>query len=132
MKHAFQAALATLLLSPSSPHAQEAQQDNVWRNPQNSVHVRIHPCGNRRCGVVVWANDKAKADSARGGTPNLVGLDLFRDFHQVKPNEWKGKAFVPDMNKTFSGTITIKDHDTAVAHGCVLMICKSQTWKRVH
>jgi uncharacterized protein (DUF2147 family) len=131
MKYALQTILAALLLSPSATLAQEAQQDNIWRNPQNSVHVRIRPCGKSKCGVVVWANEKAKADSARGGTPRLVGLDLFRDFHQVKPNVWKGKAFVPDLNKTFSGTLTIKDQDTAVAHGCVLMVCKSQTWTRV-
>jgi uncharacterized protein (DUF2147 family) len=95
--------------------------------------VRIHPCGNGRCGVVVWANDKAKADSARGGTPNLVGMNLFRDFRQVKSNVWKGKAFVPDINRSFTGTITIENRDTAVARGCLVgnIGCKSQTWTRV-
>jgi uncharacterized protein (DUF2147 family) len=83
--------------------------------------------------VVVWANDKAKADSARGGTPNLVGMNLFRDFHQEKPNVWKGKAFVPDLNRTFTGTITIEKEDTAVARGCLIgnVGCKSQIWTRV-
>jgi uncharacterized protein (DUF2147 family) len=131
MKHTLQTAFAVLLLSSSPAPAQEAQQDNVWRNPQNSVHVRVTSCGKGRCGVVVWANDKAKADSARGGTPNLVGMNLFHDFQNVKSNAWKGKVFVPDMNRTFTGTITIQNQDTAVAQGCVLMICKSQTWTRV-
>jgi uncharacterized protein (DUF2147 family) len=131
MKPARQGILAALLISPAPALAQEAEGANVWRNPQNSVHVRIQPCGNSRCGVVVWANEKAKADSARGGTANLVGLNLFRDFQQVKPNIWKGRAFVPDMNRTFTGTLTIKNGDTAVAKGCVLMVCKSQTWTRV-
>lgn len=131
MKHARPVVFVALLLTSSPTPAQEAGQDNVWRNPQNSVHVRIDPCGNNRCGVVVWANDKARADSARGGTHNLVGTQLFRDFRQVKPNVWKGKAFVPDLNKSFSGTLTIKNEDTAVAHGCVLIVCKSQTWTRV-
>jgi len=131
MKYALQTALAAVLLSSSPAAAQEAQQDNVWRNPQNSVHVRVGPCGKSRCGVVVWANDKAKADSARGGTPNLVGMNLFHGFHQVKSNAWKGKVFVPDLNRTFTGTITIENRDRAVARGCMLMICKSQTWTRV-
>jgi uncharacterized protein (DUF2147 family) len=131
MKYATQIVLATLLVSSSAALGQEARQDNVWRNPQNSVHVRVDPCGKGRCGVVVWANEKAKADSTRGGTPNLVGLNLFRDFNQVKPNVWKGKVFVPDLNKTFTGTLTIQNQDTAVAKGCVLMVCKSQTWTRV-
>jgi uncharacterized protein (DUF2147 family) len=121
------------LLSPASAFAQQVGQDNVWRNPSNSVHVRVHPCGNSRCGTVVWANDKAKADSARGGTPNLVGTELFRDFREVSPKVWKGKVFVPDLNKVFTGTGTIKDQNTVVARGCLMgnFGCKSQTWTRV-
>lgn len=49
------------LLSPSAAVSQPVGKDNVWRNPQNSVHVRVHPCGKSRCGTVVWANQKAKA-----------------------------------------------------------------------
>ena len=133
MKQALQTAGVAFILSTSPALAEEVQRDDVWRNPQNSVHVRIHPCGRGQCGVVVWANDKAKADSARSGTPNLVGMNLFRDFQQVKSNVWKGKAFVPDLNRTFTSTLTIENEDTAIARGCLLgsIICKSQTWTRV-
>jgi uncharacterized protein (DUF2147 family) len=121
------------LLSPSAALSQQVGRDNVWRNPSNSVHVRVHPCGKTRCGTVVWANAKAKADSARGGTPNLVGTELFRDFREVSPKVWKGKVFVPDLNRVFTGTGTIKDQNTVVARGCLFggMGCKSQTWTRV-
>jgi uncharacterized protein (DUF2147 family) len=121
------------LLSPSAALSQPAGKDNVWRNPSNSVHVRVHPCGKSRCGTVVWANDKAKKDSARGGTPNLVGTELFKDFREVSPKVWKGKVFVPDLNKVFTGTGTIKDQNTVVARGCLIgsIGCKSQTWTRV-
>ena len=108
-------------------------QDLVLRNPQNSVHVRIHPCGKTRCGTVIWANAKAKADSARGGTPNLVGTQLFREFREVSPKVWKGKVFVPDLNRVFTGTGTVKDQDTIAARGCLVgnIGCKSEVWKRV-
>lgn len=104
----------------------------VWRNPSNSVHVRAEPCGERMCGVVVWANDKAKADAKRGGTAELVGADLFRDFVQEKPGIWRGKVFVPDIGKTFSGTVTVIDDHTLKGEGCLLgrIACKSQTWTR--
>ena|SRR5260221_14785460 len=110
-----------------------AAEDSVWRNPSDSVHVRIHACGESRCGTVVWANDKAKADSARGGTSNLVGTELFRDFHEVSPKVWKGKVFVPDLNHIFSGTGTVMDANTIVAKGCAVgsIGCKSQTWTRI-
>ncbi|HEY1124221.1 MAG TPA: DUF2147 domain-containing protein [Sphingobium sp.] len=109
------------------------QSFGVWRNPSNSVHVRAKPCGKRMCGVVVWANDKAKADARRGGTAELVGADLFRDFTQEKPGVWRGKVFVPDIAKTFSGTVTVIDPNTLRGEGCLLgrIACKSQTWTRL-
>ena len=127
------AAAAAYLLSPCPALTQQADRDLVLRNPSNSVHVRIHPCGKSRCGTVVWANDKAKADSARGGTPKLVGTELFREFREVSPKVWKGKVFVPDINKVLTGTGTVKDQNTIVARGCLFagIGCKSQTWTRV-
>ena len=121
------------LLSHPPALSQQAGRDNVWRNPSNSVHVRVYQCGKSRCGTVVWANAKAKADSARGGTANLVGTQLFREFREVSPKVWKGKVFVPDLNKVFTGTGTIKDQNTVVARGCLIgnIGCKSQIWKRV-
>lgn len=133
IKIATWAAALTLLFLPVEVPAQGVGKDLVLRNPQNSVHVRIHPCGKTRCGTVVWANDKAKADSARGGTKNLVGTELFREFREVSPNVWKGKVFVPDVNRVFTGTGTVKDKDTIVARGCLFagVGCKSQVWTRV-
>ena len=133
IKPASIAVAAAVLVSPAPAFLQTPAQANVFRNPQNSVHVRIHPCGKGRCGTVVWANDKAKADSARGGTRNLVGTELFREFREVSPRVWKGKVFVPDVNKVFTGTGTIKDQNTIVARGCLIagVGCKSQTWTRV-
>ena len=127
------AAGAMLLLTSTAALSQKPGQDLVLRNPSNSVHVRVHPCGKTRCGTVVWANDKAKADSARGGTRNLVGTELFREFREVSPKVWKGKVFVPDINKVLTGTGTVKDQNTIVARGCLFgsIGCKSQTWKRV-
>ena len=102
-----------------------------WRNPGNSVHIRITPCGERMCGTVIWASEKAKADARKGGTEKLVGADLFREFRQVGPGSYKGRVFVPDMNRTFSGHMRIEG-DSMIGKGCVLgFICKSQTWTRI-
>ncbi|WP_062344277.1 DUF2147 domain-containing protein [Novosphingobium sp. CCH12-A3] len=105
----------------------------VWRNPQNSVHVRAEPCGDRMCAVVIWANDKAKADARKGGTDPLVGSRLFRDFKLEKPEIWRGKVFVPDIGQTFSGTVTVVDDNTIVGRGCLIgrIGCKSQQWTRI-
>ena len=112
--------------------AQDQFTYGVWRNPKNSVHVEIKPCGGgRACGFVVWANADAQADARKGGTPNLVGLQLLRDFALQKNGSWKGKVFVPDLNMTLGGTADFPDATTMKAKGCLLMFCKSQTWRRV-
>jgi uncharacterized protein (DUF2147 family) len=105
----------------------------IWRNPKDSVHVEVKPCGAATCGVVVWANDKAKADSRRGGTEALVGLTLFRNFVRGRDGLWRGKVFVPDLNRTFSGTAEVLDPKTIRAKGCAFagLACKSQDWKRI-
>ena len=104
-----------------------------WRNPKDSVRIRFSPCGQDRvCGIVTWASDKAKADARRGGTPQLVGTNLFRNFQRVAPGQYKGHVFVPDMNRTFSGHMEIKG-DSMIGKGCVLagLICKQQVWTRI-
>lgn len=130
---AFRSVLAALPVSNAVVAAQAAGEDAVWRNPQDSVHVRIHPCATGMGGTVIWADDKAKADSARGGTPNLVGTELFRDYREVSPSLWEGKVFVPDLNRVFGGTGKVVDSNTIVARGCLArnLGCKSQNWSRV-
>ena len=51
----------------------------VWANPSGSVRVRIEECGTKLCGVVVYANEKAKADAAKAGTDVLIGINLLRE-----------------------------------------------------
>ncbi|MPT48862.1 MAG: DUF2147 domain-containing protein [Sphingobium sp.] len=125
-------------LSMMVPVVAQAAKPNVqsfgtWRNPQNSVHVRAQPCGKQMCGVVVWANDKAKADAAKGGTNRLVGSALFQGFVRESEGVWRGKVFVPDIGKTFSGTISVLDADHMEGKGCLLgkVGCKSQIWTRM-
>lgn len=104
-----------------------------WRNPRNTVRIRLTPCGeDRMCGIVTWASDKAKADARRGGTEKLVGANLFRDFRQVAPGQYKGRVFVPDLNRTFSGHMQIQG-DSMIGKGCILagLICKQQVWTRI-
>jgi uncharacterized protein (DUF2147 family) len=117
---------ATMATPPSLPVG-------VWSNPKGTVHVRMQPCGERVCGTVVWASAKAQADAKKGGTPKLIGTQLFREFKQVAPNAWSGRVFLPDMNRTFSGKMTALGPRTISGRGCLIggLLCKSQTWRRI-
>ena len=124
------ALLPVLTMSAAGMTSTAAATPRVYRNPSNSVHVRPEPCGANICGRVVWANAKAKADAAKGGTPNLIGLQLFRNFKSAGPNKWTGSVFIPDINKTFSGSVIRINATTLRGTGCLVgkMGCKSQDW----
>jgi uncharacterized protein (DUF2147 family) len=107
--------------------------EGVWRNPKDSVHVALKPCGSGLCGFVVWASEKAKAAARKAGNETLVGMQLLRDFVPVKAGSWKGKVYVPDLDATFSGTAEQVSANSLKAKGCLVagLICKSQVWTRI-
>jgi len=110
----------------------------TWANPSNTVQVRFAPCGRGSdaelmCGTVVWASEQAKADAARGGSPRLVGTQLFSDFEEEEPGRWSGTVYVPDIGREVQGTITQIDARTLVGEGCLFgsLGCREQRWRRV-
>jgi uncharacterized protein (DUF2147 family) len=127
------ALLAATAAGAAAEAAGPAQPTGVWRNPRNSVHVRIQPCGANMCGTVVWANERAQEKARQGGTARLVGTQLFREFRRESPTSWAGRVFVPDRGRTFSGTLRLVGTNQIVARGCLLgrLLCRSQTWSRV-
>jgi uncharacterized protein (DUF2147 family) len=124
-------AAAGLAVSTTASAQGDPSIHGVWRNPKNSVHVEIKPCAAGACGYVVWATEKAKADAREGGTKELIGLQLLRDFSQDKKGTWRGKVFVPDLNRTFTGSAELDGPATLKAKGCFVILCKSQTWTRI-
>jgi uncharacterized protein (DUF2147 family) len=130
----FAAAAAFVALSgaaaPAMANATGAE--GVWRNPKNTVHVQLQPCGATMCGTVVWAAPKAQA-KARAAGQKLVGAQLFREFKPIAPGRWQGKVFIPDMNRTFSGTMTATGPTRIVGKGCLIggFFCKEQTWVKI-
>jgi uncharacterized protein (DUF2147 family) len=103
----------------------------VWRNTNNTVHIKAAPCGQNMCATVVWADDKTKATVASSNR-DIIGMQLLRDFRQTGPSEWKGSVYVPDRNMTITGTITMLDRTTLKAVGCFLgMFCQTRHWSRI-
>lgn len=130
MKAASLLIVCGLLAAPAS--AQDLSPNGLWRNPSGNVEVRIEECGPKVCGRVASASDRAKADAARGGHPDLIGMDLFEDFKRDSANTFRGRVFVPDINRRFSGKLTIQDENTIRVRGCLTRNtgCRSQTWTR--
>lgn len=94
-----------MVLSAGAAIAAPPASNGTYRNPSNSVQIHSQPCGTKLCGVVACSNDKARTDSAKDGTGNLIGLYLLNGFTPDGPDRWNGSVFVPDANKTFSGHV---------------------------
>ncbi|HEY8617130.1 DUF2147 domain-containing protein [Phenylobacterium sp.] len=125
-------AALTGLVSASSAVAAEPGVFGVWRNPKGSVHLEVRPCGASACGYVIWASDAAQEDARRGSGKPLVGQQLLQDFHP-DGGGWRGKVYVPDMDRTFSGSARLLDPGRLEARGCLLgrVLCKRQVWTRL-
>jgi uncharacterized protein (DUF2147 family) len=107
--------------------------EGVWRNGKDTVRIRTYTCGALICGQVIGASAKAQADAARGGTKQLLGTQVFREFRATGRSEYKGRVFVPDLNRTFAGTLRVGDDGRLLGKGCILggLICKTTAWTRV-
>jgi uncharacterized protein (DUF2147 family) len=128
-------AIFALVLAGSAASAAPRQEsaNGVWQNPSGSVRMRIAPCGKQICGKVVYANAQARADAARGGNPDFIGVNLLRDFNRTGPASWSGQVFVPDINRTVSGTLTKGSPRSITVRGCVVgrVGCRDQVWTKV-
>ena len=123
-----------LALAASSTAAlAKAPIEGRWLNPKGSVTVRVAPCGNAYCATVVEANAKAKATARKGGTSNLVGTQVMRDFRPAGNGLYKGRAFDPKRNIHAPATIRMVGNSTLIVKGCLIsgIICKEQRWSRV-
>lgn len=112
--------------------AANAPIEGRWTNPGGSVTIAIASCGAALCGTVVAASDGAKADAARGGTANLIGAQLLTGFTAIGPTRWKGRLFVPDINKRPRATLQLTSPRQLKVSGCMVgrVVCRSQMWTR--
>ncbi len=117
----------------SVPSAATQHFTGKWRNPKDTVHLELHPCGPNICGNVIWATEASKKAAMRFSGRELVGQQLFRDFKLGDDGLARGKVFVPDLGLTFRGAAQHLDADTIKVKGCVVgnLVCKSQIWTRI-
>src|SRR5687768_11229570 len=127
---------AAVLLAGQPAMAQPATADafGVWRNPKDNVRVEIRPCGTAACGTVVWASPKAQAKARAAGTSSLVGTQVLKNLElDERRGVWRGKVFVPELNRNFTGIAEPVDAKQLRAKGCVIggLLCKSQVWTKI-
>jgi uncharacterized protein (DUF2147 family) len=128
------AALVLLAAGVPAAAASQGALEGQWKNPKGSVVVRLGPCGESLCGVVVNASEKAKASARKGGTPNLVGTRILSGLRQTGSGTFKGQVFDPKRNIRAPATVRMLGPDALEVRGCAIagmLLCKEQRWTRV-
>lgn len=125
-------AAALLLAALPAGAAPTMTPSGVWESPGGNTRLRLYKCGQKICGKVAWASARARADAAKGGHDQLVGMQLFEEFTRTGPNSFEGRVFVPDINRRLNGRLTMEDTSTIAVRGCITgtIGCRTQTWKR--
>ena len=102
-----------------------------WMHPEQTVIIRLEPCGEAICGTVTWATERAQRD-ARKGVDRLIGAQLLTGFRPNSKGVWKGKIFVPDYDLRVSGKIQPFEANRLKVSGCALggLLCRTQVWTR--
>ena len=126
------AALVALAFAvPATALAQEPVEGR-WRNPKNTVTVKIAPCGGAWCGYVVEANEHAKQGAREGGTANLIGTRILTGLKKTGDNTFKGQAFDPKRNMHAAAIVTVVSPTVLSVKGCKFygLVCREWRWTR--
>jgi uncharacterized protein (DUF2147 family) len=137
------AMMAVCVASWLTVPAYAADPLGTWYTGDKDSQVRIANCGGALCGTLVWLKepndpttgrpktDKNNTDTSKQSRP-LLGVPIVLGMRPGgTPNQWSGNVYNASDGKTYSGSFTLIDANSAELKGCVLsVLCKSQTWTR--
>jgi uncharacterized protein (DUF2147 family) len=111
----------------------------LWKTPTKNGVVEISHCGGSICGRLVTSDglkanpglkDARNRDSSLRNRP-LKGLMMLSGF-KGGPRDWKGgKIYNPDDGGTYTSNVSLAAPDELKVQGCILVLCKTQLWKRL-
>ena len=137
---------ATLSLSLSLASAQTAwAQDGVlgrWATPGISAIVELAACPGTAtlCGTIRWLwdavdekgrprLDSQNSDASLRARP-LLGLVILSGLIARQGGGWEGHIYNPEDGQTYRATLTARGPDILLVEGCVLFVCRTQTWRK--
>ncbi len=93
----------------------------------NYGHVEVYQCGSEICGVIRAAFDAAgnTIESDNIGKRMIWGMTA-----EGGGAYGGGKIWAPDRDKTYNSKMELSGNTLEVS-GCVLVICRAQTWSKV-
>jgi uncharacterized protein (DUF2147 family) len=135
---------ALALMTTAAPAWAADPVEGDWLSEGGRAKVRLAPCAaaaDRLCGTIVSLKEPNGASGAPQRDDNnpdpklrsrtIVGLPFLRDFRRAEPGRWTGgKIYDPESGKTYDSKLRLNPNGTMKLEGCVLVICRAQTWRR--
>lgn len=138
------AAAALVAVFVAAPAFASGTAEGVWATPGGQSKVRVAPCATdaaKLCGTIVWLKTPKRADGSpvtdgRNPDPKLKtrpiqGMPFLTGFKPAGPGRWTGgKIYNPNDGKTYDSKLAVQPDGTLKVEGCVLVVCRGQTWTR--
>lgn len=108
-----------------------------WVTEGGKGLVEIAACGGTQCGKVRRVGDpKAPHTDINNPDPALrkrplLGLQVLHGFTDAG-DAWKGQIYDPESGKTYRSVVRLNRDGTLEVKGCILFLCRGQTWTRAH
>ncbi len=126
-----------------APAARADDVSGIWLTAAGDAKIRISPCDDRLCGVIVWLKksidpttgkpqiDDKNADRALAHRP-IIGINIFSTMRSVARNKWSGRIYNADDGKIYSSDLHLASATKLEVRGCVMAIlCGGETWTKV-
>ncbi|MEO0944557.1 MAG: DUF2147 domain-containing protein [Pseudomonadota bacterium] len=127
MRHTLLAAVAVLFATPVLADPVLGTYKTQPGDEGNFAHVEIYQCEEAICGVI----RKAFNASGQQIESDNVGKRMIWAMQADGNGKYsKGKIWAPDRDKTYRSKMELSGNFLEVS-GCVLGICRGQTWSRV-
>jgi len=123
------AGLALLLAAPALADPVEGLWKTAKDDNGNYGYIKVAPCGNRICGVLVKSFNP---DGSVFDSPNIGKKIVWDMVPRGDGNYGGGKIWSPDRDKTYKSKMRLKGNALSV-EGCILFICRDGgTWTRIN
>lgn len=125
-------ALAALAAFLGAGAALADPAEGAWRTQPGDtggyLHVDIYGCGDALCGVIRKAISK---DGTERTDYEHLNRRMLWDMQPQSGGAYGGgKIWTPDRDKTYNSKMQLSGNSLTVK-GCVLGICRGQTWSRL-
>lgn len=131
--------IGAFMLNTAAAQAQDV--NGIWMVEAQTAKVEIYDCGAEKCGKIVWLAepndengnpqvDRQNPDESKRSEP-LMGSQMIWGMEPDGANAWDGgKIYRATDGKEFNSKMELLDADTLEVSGCVLFVCREQTWTR--